>query len=72
MENKKEHCNILIKRRKELEERLPYVQNLNPAGNIIPGKITPEEMAELGNIEKDLKEDCLEFLSPEDRLEIEK
>ncbi|MDP2934375.1 MAG: hypothetical protein Q8N59_01220 [bacterium] len=71
MENKKEHCDALTSRWKELKERLPFTQDLRPAGYIIPGKITPVEMIELKNIEQELRENCLEFLSDEDRWEID-
>jgi len=66
----KEHCESLIKRWHELQEKLPKAQEVMPGGVIEPALITPEEMGELGDIEKEIKENCLEFLSPEEQWEI--
>lgn len=70
MENEKQYCENLIKKWKELREKLPWAQEPSHAGDVIPGRITPEEMQELSDTEKELKEKCLEFLSLEEQWEI--
>jgi hypothetical protein len=70
MDNKKEQCEILIKRRKELKGKISQGQVPSHDGNVAPWKITPVEMEELGDIEKEIKENCLEFLSIEEQWEI--
>ena len=69
MENKKENCENLVKRWKELESKV-WGQNPDSVGNLTACPITPEEITELSNTKKELK-NYLEFLSVEDRLDIE-
>lgn len=69
MEDKKEYCENLIRRWKELREKLPKAQD--PRKPIEPSYITPNEMEELNKTTEELKKDCLEYLSPEDKWEIE-
>lgn len=70
MENKKEYCEMKIERWHNLQGKLPKAQRIMPGGTVSPASITPEEMEELDNIEKKLKENCLEYLSLEDAHEI--
>jgi len=69
MEDKKEKCEKLVKRWKELEAKV-WTSSPDSAGNIPISPITPDEVKELGGIKKELK-NYLELLSLKDRLDIE-
>lgn len=66
--NKKEHCEQLIKKWKD--SKPVYTQD--GSSKFIPLDIPPEEMRELNDIMGELKKECWEFLSEEEKLEIEK
>ena len=68
MENRKEYCKGLIKTWKELKDKMK-------AERIIPGKpvkiLYPSDVERLDSIRKELKNNCLDFLSPSEKYEIE-
>jgi hypothetical protein len=70
MENRKEKCENLIKKWKELKEKMPKDQTYIPGKPVEPAYITPEEMDEFYKVMKQLKNECQEFLSPAERFEI--
>jgi len=66
---KKESCEKLIKRWRELEKKKVRLQDYI-SGEDMKFSLTPEEMKELNDIKEKLKEECLEFLSSKEQSEV--
>jgi len=71
MENKKEYCEKLISRLRELNEKAVQLQDYI-RGEDMKETLSPEKKIELDEIKSKLKDECLEFLSPKEKFEIEK
>jgi len=69
MENKKENCENLIKKWKELKEKKSKSQ-VDVLGNSIEPAVTLEEIEEFNKTIKQLKNECQEFLTPAEKFEI--
>ena len=70
MENKKENCENLIKKWKELKEKKNKGQLYIPGKSIVPAYFTQEERNEFLKTIKQLKNECNEFLTPAEKFEI--
>jgi len=66
---KKESCEKLIKRWRELEKKKVRLQDYI-FGEDMKSSLTPEEKKELNDIKEKLKEDCLKFLSTKEQSEV--
>lgn len=66
---KKESCEKLIKKWRELEKKKVRLQDYI-SGEDMKFSLTPEEMKELNDIKEKLKEECLEFLSSKEQSEV--
>lgn len=71
MEKQKEYCENLYNKYKELEEKKVLLQDYI-RGEDMKETLSPEEKIELDEIKRKLKDECLEFLSPQEKFEIEK
>jgi hypothetical protein len=71
--NKKQKCEKLIGRWKYLDEKFPKVQSIKPGEKFeINSDITSKEREERGEIMENIRDNCMEFLSPADRYKIHK
>ena len=72
MENQSKNCEKLIERWRELKTKLPRVQRIVPGKSFEPSYISPEEMDELDEIEKNIEKQCLdsEFLTSDEKYRI--
>lgn len=72
--NKKEKCEQLNKKWKKFEDKLPKTQ-IRPRSSHKPYDVQDcmsiDEKSEFSKITKELRENCLDFLDPQDRSKIE-
>ncbi len=71
MENNNQKCEELIKRWKHLKEKFPKIQSIEPGEEIkSTGDITIEEIKEYREVIENIRDNCINLLSPPDRYEI--
>ncbi len=71
MDEKKEYCDDLIYRWRELKSKFPKIQTIAPGESFTSSHITPEEFEEYREIMKKLKQECRDFLTPAEKFEID-
>ncbi len=71
MRNNNQKCEELIKRWKYLKEKFPKIQSIKLGEEIkSTGDITVEEMEEYRKVIENIRDNCIDLLSPSDRYEI--
>ncbi len=70
MEDEKQSCENLVKRWREIEEKFSKVRKIIGGEFAKNNHISPKEYEEHREVIKKLRKECLELLSPSERLKI--